>query len=111
MTRVAVLGTGKMGGAIARRLTEGGFQVSAWDRTRSKAEALGVGRVGDSPADAVRDSAVGVSMLTGPKAVRDVYFGPAGVFKAAADKTIVEMSTAGPGVGPELAQAEELNGA
>ncbi len=44
MTRVAVLGTGKMGGAIARRLKTGGFNVSVWDRKKSKAEALDVAR-------------------------------------------------------------------
>jgi len=41
--RVAVLGTGRMGGAFAHRLKAGGFQVLVWDRTKSKAEALGVG--------------------------------------------------------------------
>ncbi len=111
MTRVAVLGTGKMGGAIARRLKTGGFQVSVWDRTRRKAEALDVGRVADSPADATREAEVVISMVTGPQAVREVYFGPAGVFEAAANKTIVEMSTAGPGVAQELADAAKLNGA
>ena len=45
MTKVAVLGTGRMGGAIAHRLKAGGFQISVWDRTKSKAEALDVGRV------------------------------------------------------------------
>ena len=111
MTRVAVLGTGRMGGAIAHRLKAGGFQVSVWDRTKSKAEALDVGRVADSPADAIREADVVVSMVTGPQAVREVYFGPAGVFPAAAKKTILEMSTAGPGVAQELATAAKLNGA
>jgi 3-hydroxyisobutyrate dehydrogenase-like beta-hydroxyacid dehydrogenase len=111
MTRVAVLGTGKMGGAIARRLKTGGFQVAVWDRTKSKAEALGVGRVADSPADAIRDAEVVVSMVTGPQALREVYFGTGGVFEAAAGKTIVEMSTAGPAAAQELANAAELNGA
>jgi 3-hydroxyisobutyrate dehydrogenase-like beta-hydroxyacid dehydrogenase len=110
-TSVAVLGIGKMGGAIARRLKAGGFQVSVWDRTRSKAQAVGVGRVADSPADAAREAEVVVSMVTGPQAVRDVYFGPAGVFQAAAGKTIVEMSTAGSDVAQELANAAELKGA
>jgi 3-hydroxyisobutyrate dehydrogenase len=100
-----------MGGAIARRLNAGGLQVSVWDRTRSKAEALGVGRVADSPADAVREAEVVVSMVTGPQAVREVYFGLAGVFEAAARKTIVEMSTAGPGVAQELADAAARTGA
>ena len=111
MTRVAVLGTGRMGGAIAQRLESGGFQVSVWDRTRSKAEALNVGRVADSPADAAREADVVISMVTGPQAVREIYFGPAGVFEAAAGKTIVDMSTAGPGVAHELENGAEHKGA
>lgn len=111
MTKVAVLGTGKMGGAIARRLKSGGFEVSVWDRTRSKAQALHVGRVADSPADAAREADVVLSIVTGPQAVREVYFGPAGVFEAAANTTIVEMSTAGPEVAQDLARVAALHGA
>ncbi len=105
MTRVAVLWTGRMGGAIASRLQTGGFELSLWDRTKSKAEALKLGRVADSPADAIREAEVVISMVTGPQALRQVYFGPDGVFAAAAGKTIVDMSTAGPGMAEELARA------
>ena len=111
MKRVAVLGTGKMGGAIAQRLKTGGFEVSVWDRTKSKAEALQVGRVADSPADAARHADVLVSMVTGPQALRDVYFGPTGVFSAGPGSTIVDMSTVGPAAAQELADAAELKGA
>ena len=111
MTRVAVLGTGKMGGAIARRLKKGGFDVSVWDRTKSKAEALGVGPVATSPADAARGADVVVSMVTGPQAVRDVYFGDDGVFQASSGKTIVDMSTTGPGIAQELERGAALHGA
>ena len=111
MTNVAVLGTGKMGGAIARRLKASGFQVTVWDRTKSKAEALDVGRAAESPADAVRDAEIVLSSLTGPEAVREVYFGPRGVFEAAAGKTLVEMSTTGPAIGQELAKAAASKGA
>jgi len=100
-----------MGGAIAHRLKTGGFEVSVWDRTRSKAEALQVGRVVDSPADAARGADVVVSMVTGPQALRDVYFGPSGVFAAAAETIIVDMSTVGPAAAQELADAAELKGA
>jgi 3-hydroxyisobutyrate dehydrogenase-like beta-hydroxyacid dehydrogenase len=110
MTKVAVLGTGKMGGAIAQRLKTGGFDVSVWDRTRSKAEGLQVGPVIDSPADAARGADVLVSMVTGPQALREVYFGPTGVFAAGAKATIVDMSTVGPAAARELADAAELNG-
>jgi 3-hydroxyisobutyrate dehydrogenase-like beta-hydroxyacid dehydrogenase len=109
MTRVAVLGTGKMGAAIARRLQTGGFQVSVWDRTPSKAEALGVGPVADSPADATRNADVVISMVTGPQAIHDVYFGPNGVFQGSSKKTIVDMSTTGPETAQELGRAAEIN--
>jgi 3-hydroxyisobutyrate dehydrogenase-like beta-hydroxyacid dehydrogenase len=111
MNKVAVLGTGKMGGAIARRLKSGGFDVSVWDRTRSKAEALQVGPVVDSPAEAAREADVLLTMVTGPQALREVYFGPAGVFAAGAETTIVDMSTVGPAAAQELADAAELKGA
>jgi len=111
MNKVAVLGTGKMGAAIARRLKSGGFDVSVWDRTRSKAEALHVGPVVDSPAEAARQADVLVTMVTGPQALRDVYFGPTGVFAATAKATIVDMSTVGPAAAQELADAAELKGA
>jgi 3-hydroxyisobutyrate dehydrogenase-like beta-hydroxyacid dehydrogenase len=100
-----------MGGAIARRLKKGGFEVSVWDRTQSKAEALGVGSVVASPADATRAADVVISMVTGPQAVRDVYFGQDGVFQASANKTIVDMSTTGPGMAQELARGAEEHGA
>jgi 3-hydroxyisobutyrate dehydrogenase/2-hydroxy-3-oxopropionate reductase len=100
-----------MGGAIARRLKAGGFDVSVWDRTKSKAEALQVGPVADSPADAARKSDVLVTMVTGPQALHDVYFGPTGVFAANAESTIVDMSTVGPAAAHELADAAAVKGA
>lgn len=100
-----------MGAAIARRLKSGGFDVSVWDRTRSKADALHVGPVVDSPAQAAREADVLVTMVTGPQALRDVYFGPTGVFAAGAVTTIVDMSTVGPAASQELADAAELKGA
>ena len=111
MTKVAVLGTGKMGGAIARRLKTGGFEVSVWDRNKRKAEALDVGRVAGSPAEAVRGAEVAISSVTGPQAVREIYFGPAGVFEAAVGKILLEMSTTGPAAGQELADAASRKGA
>jgi 3-hydroxyisobutyrate dehydrogenase-like beta-hydroxyacid dehydrogenase len=52
--RVAIIGIGLMGAAIARRLTEvGGFELTLWNRTRSRAEAVGVGTVCRTPAEAI----------------------------------------------------------
>src|SRR2546422_5561435 len=66
---VAILGTGKMGSAIATRVSEAGFEVVLWNRTRSMAEALGLGTVAQTPAAAARDADIVISSLTGPEAV------------------------------------------
>lgn len=64
---VAVLGTGIMGAAMARRWAEHGFPVTVWNRDRSKAEALtdSGAAVADTPADAVSGADVVVTMLAG----------------------------------------------
>jgi 3-hydroxyisobutyrate dehydrogenase-like beta-hydroxyacid dehydrogenase len=100
--RIAILGTGKMGSAIADRLADSGFELILWNRTRARAEALGIGTVADTPAAAVRDADVVISNLTGPEAVRSTYLGPNGAVSEGAGKLFIEMSTAGPDVLPSL---------
>ncbi|RFS81207.1 NAD(P)-dependent oxidoreductase [Actinomadura spongiicola] len=65
MTSVAMLGTGIMGAAMARNLLRGGHTVTAWNRTRSRAEPLAAdgAKVVDSPAEAVADAEVVITML------------------------------------------------
>ena len=98
MTTLAVLGTGRMGGAIARRLATSGSEVVVWDRTAAKARALNVGRAAATPAEAVRDAEIVISSLTNAEAVREVYLGPRGAFESpgGAEQLFIEMSTAGP---------------
>jgi 3-hydroxyisobutyrate dehydrogenase len=43
--RVAILGTGKMGSALARRLAGTGAELTLWDRTADRATTLGLGWV------------------------------------------------------------------
>lgn len=93
--RVAILGTGKMGSAIAGRLSEAGFEIVLWNRTRSRADALGIGPVAGTPAAAARNADIVVSSLTGPEAVRAAYLGPDGALAVGSGKLFVEMSTAG----------------
>jgi len=101
--RIAILGTGKMGSAIAARLSAAGFEVVLWNRTRSRAEALGLGTVADTPAAAIRDADFVISSLTGPEAVLAAYLGPDGALTAGEGKRFIEMSTAGPDLVSNLA--------
>lgn len=100
--RVAILGTGRMGSALARRLDGAGLEPTLWNRTRARAEQVGVGRVVATSADAVRDAEVVITSLTGPDAVRAAYRGPVGALAAAHGQVFVEMSTSGPGLLAEL---------
>src|SRR2546425_3473068 len=108
--RVAILGTGKMGGAMARRLASAGHELTLWNRTRERAEALGVGKVVATPAEAAQNADVVISMLTDANAVRGAYLGDNGAAKAAQRQAFVDMSTAGPDISKELAPLIERTG-
>ena len=110
MTRVAVLGTGRMGGAIAHRLVASGFDLQVCDRTAAKASALNVGRVAQTPAEALRDADIVISSLTNAAAVHDVYLGPQGAFGTSTTALFVEMSTAGPESIDELSREARTRG-
>ena len=71
MPTIAVLGTGAMGAPMARNLARAGYDVSAWNRTREKAEALradGID-VADDPVDAAEGADVVMTMLADADAV------------------------------------------
>lgn len=112
--RVALIGTGKMGSAIAGRLAKDGFELTLWNRTRDRAEKLGIGRVTATPLEAVSGAEIAVSSLTGPAAIRAAYFGPEGALAAGSEshdgRLFVEMSTAGPDVVVEIGQAATAAG-
>ncbi|GMG67553.1 NAD(P)-dependent oxidoreductase [Tetragenococcus halophilus] len=62
---IAVLGTGIMGGPMAKNLAKSGFDVHVWNRTRAKAEKLipdGVS-VYDTPQEAVKDTDAVLTVL------------------------------------------------
>jgi 3-hydroxyisobutyrate dehydrogenase-like beta-hydroxyacid dehydrogenase len=109
--RVAILGTGKMGGAMARRLSKAGHDLVLWNRERSSAEALSLGQVTATPAEAAAQAEVVISSVTNADAVRSVYLGENGAAKAARDQVFVEMSTTGGDINKELASVLERSGA
>jgi 3-hydroxyisobutyrate dehydrogenase-like beta-hydroxyacid dehydrogenase len=77
MSDVSILGTGRMGAALARTLLGEGLDVCVWNRTASKSEPLlrDGARMVDSPAEAVRTSALSVALLSDYDAVSEVLEG------------------------------------
>jgi 3-hydroxyisobutyrate dehydrogenase len=90
--RVAVLGTGIMGAAMAKNIAAAGHDVVVWNRTRERAEATGL-PVAATPQEAVTGSDVALTMLRDLAAVReavnDVDFG---------DSVWMQSSTVGLGI-------------
>ncbi len=69
--RIAVLGTGRMGGPIARNLAAAGHDVRAWNRTRENARGLGA-TVAATPAEAADGADVVLTMLADGPAIESV---------------------------------------
>jgi 3-hydroxyisobutyrate dehydrogenase len=72
--RVAVLGTGTMGAAMARNIARAGNEVRAWNRTRERAAPLASDGIAvtDEPAEAVAGADAVMTMLSDGNAVAAV---------------------------------------
>ncbi len=95
-TRIGFVGTGIMGGHMARRLARAGFSVKAWNRTADKAEALvadGVSIAGTA-AEAAANADVVICMLSSGPVCDEVLLGDGGVLAAMrVGSTLVVMSS------------------
>jgi 3-hydroxyisobutyrate dehydrogenase-like beta-hydroxyacid dehydrogenase len=97
---VALVGTGRMGSAMARALTRAGLSLVIHNRSRDRAEALAAeigARVADTPAEAAATADICLTMLADDAAVEAVYRGPKGLLEGARPGTIlVDLSTVTP---------------
>ncbi len=98
--RIGFIGIGIMGSQMARRLAETGYPLTAWNRTREKAERLrdhGAG-VADTAAETARVRDVVICMLSDGPTCDHVLIGPGGDGGPALDAmtpgaTLVVMSS------------------
>jgi 3-hydroxyisobutyrate dehydrogenase len=110
-TKAAVLGTGIMGAAMARNLLSAGMEVSAWNRSREKAEPLGDdgAEVADSPADAARGADFLLTMLADADIIEEAIAGD--VLPALAEGGVwLQMSTVGEDGSNRLAEIASEHG-
>ena len=96
MTRIAFLGLGVMGGAMARNLARAGFDVAGFDVGAAARERLADTsmRAAASPADAAQGADVLITMLPTSHHVHEALFGEQGAAAALRPGAlVVEMST------------------
>ncbi len=104
--RVAFLGLGVMGGAMARHIAAKGFALAVYDVAPSAMARLADVdcRRASSPADAARDADILITMLPTTPIVREALFGPGGAAPAMRRGALVaEMSTGDASAVPNLA--------
>ncbi|QCI96742.1 NAD(P)-dependent oxidoreductase [Agrobacterium larrymoorei] len=95
---IAFLGTGLMGGPMARNLLKAGFTVRVWNRSSEKAEALvAEGAVlSASPAQAAKGANVVITMLSDGHAVGNVLFDLGVADALEKDAIVIDSSSIAP---------------
>ncbi len=104
------IGTGKMGYPMAERLIGAGVDVTVYNRTKAKAEPLGV-TVVDTPAE-LADRDIVYTIVTDDKAFLETVLGPNGVLSGdTAPKILIDSSTISPEASNQAREAANAKGA
>ena len=109
MADVAVLGTGRMGSAMARRLASSGHHLTVWNRTEATARMLAESMpaatvaVARTPAAAAQNQDVILSVLADGDATRAVLLDPAVLAALTPGTVVCDLGTSGVSAAAELA--------
>ncbi len=100
MATIGLLGTGRMGSAMARALCAAGHDLVVWNRSPESAIRLAAelgGEAVERPCDVARAAGVCISMLADGSAVDAVYGGPDGLIAGSGPANVlVDSSTVPP---------------
>jgi len=111
MKKIAWIGTGVMGCAMAQHLLDGGYEVHVFTRTPSKAQSLiDNGAIWHNDlASCVKEAEIVFTMVGYPKDVEEIYFGDQGILNNVNSKTIcVDMTTSSPQLAKKLYSEGQL---
>lgn len=113
-TKIAYLGMGIMGAAMAHNLLKAGYSVTVYNRTRTRPALVELeqngAKVADSLADCVRDADIVFSCLGDEHDVAEVLIGSGGVIEHVRSAIVVDFSTIGPAMAIKIASAFEQAG-
>jgi 3-hydroxyisobutyrate dehydrogenase-like beta-hydroxyacid dehydrogenase len=107
--RVGFIGLGIMGSRMAANLRRAGFELTVWNRTRSKADSWAQkhgATVAEDPAALARASDVVITMVVDAAQVESVLLGDRGAVQGASEGLLcVDMSTIGPSAAQRIGAA------
>lgn len=95
--KIALIGTGLMGRAMAERILQAGYELVVFNRTREKAEPLKPlgASIAKRAKDAIRSSECIILMLADAKAIHEVVLG-AETQAELSGRTVIQMGTISP---------------
>jgi 3-hydroxyisobutyrate dehydrogenase-like beta-hydroxyacid dehydrogenase len=104
--RIGFIGLGIMGAPMALNLVKAGFKVTAYNRSREKAEPLerAGARIAPTPAEAARDADVVMSIVSDTAAMEEVVLGKGGILETIrSGAVLIDSSTISPSVSRKFA--------
>ena len=111
--KIGWIGTGIMGGPMAKHLVNAGYKLNVYNRTKEKAaELISMGcNWFDTPAEIAASSDVIVTIIGFPKDVEECYFGEQGIFQKIKPGTIlIDMTTTKPSLAIKIAEQAGKSG-
>ena len=106
--KIAFIGTGVMGAPMAGHLARAGHDVTAYNRTRAKAEATGL-EVADTPAAAAEGADAVITCVGNDDDLAAVTLGEHGAFAAMRDGAVfIDHTTVSADIARRLAEARAL---
>lgn len=109
---IAFLGIGLMGAPMTRNLLDAGFPMTLWNRTVSKCDPFAEeATIAETPADAVREADIVITMLENGDAVEDVLVGQGAVDVLKPGVLVIDMSSVQPSLARRHAELAREQGA
>lgn len=113
LKKIGFIGTGIMGAAMAGHLIDAGFEVSVYNRTKSKAQGLieRGARWCDTAGECAKGQDVVITIIGYPKDVEETYLDAGGIIDSAkAGAYLVDMTTSSPILAEKIFAAAKAKG-
>lgn len=113
LKKIGFVGTGIMGAAMAGHLMDAGYELTVYNRTKAKAEALlqRGARWADSAGACAKGQDVVITIVGYPKDVEECYLGEDGIVaNAKAGAYLVDMTTSAPALAVRIYEAAKQAG-
>lgn len=113
MKKIAFIGVGVMGKSMVQNLSNAGYSVTIYTRTKSKVEDMINDKIkwANSISECVQDKDVVMTMVGYPSDVENIYYGKDGILKNAKKEAIlIDFTTSSPALAKKIYKdAKEKN--